>query len=117
MVFDLCLREEGDNSEPRRTHLLADAIKDYTSPVDFLCLLRGCLEAFLAHLPAEREAGAPVAPFQGATPRPFWEEVFAATERASASSQTLDELAEQCCGFVEEARARRFVRILLPLTR
>ncbi len=112
MLFDICLRSEGDVNEPRRTHLLAAAIEKYKSPADFICLLHGCLEAFLAHIPAEHGTGAPAAPFQGATPPSFWEEVFAATERAKASSLTFDLLAAQCRHFVEEARARGFVRIL-----
>ncbi len=109
MVFDLCLREEGDSSEPRRTHLLAAAIKKYKSTVDFIHLIHGCLEAFLAHIPAERGSGAP---FQGATPPSFLEEVFTATERARVSSLTFDQLAAQCRHFVDEVRARGSVRIL-----
>ncbi len=109
----LLMGEQGDSGEPQGTPLLADTIKGYKSPLDFICFLHGCLEAFLAHIPAEHGTDAPAAPFQGATLRPFWEEVFAATERARASSQTFDQLAEQCRHFVEEARARGFVRILL----
>ncbi len=115
VIFDICLRAEHAQGEPRRTHLVAKLMEDCTTPTDFLAIIVACLEAMRAEmLPGVRKS-LWRAIFPGETPEPFWASVAQKVTEVRGRAEPFAELASHGNELVEDIVLLGAKRILFSV--